>query len=84
MDNHHPMALFRYAIWFILGWLVFYFVKRLLNKPTRSTQRPRTPPIDQMVRCATCGLHVPQAEAVQSGQRFYCCKEHRTNDSAPP
>ena len=31
-----------------------------------------------MVGCARCGLHLPQAEALEGeGGRRYCCAEHR-------
>ena len=33
----------------------------------------------KMVRCAHCGVHVPQARALADGegQRWYCSAEHR-------
>jgi uncharacterized protein len=77
------MSLLRYAIWFLLGWLIFYFVKRLLSPPKAAPKAPHKPPIANMVRCAQCGLHVPQQEAIQNGDRYYCCKEHQTNDHTP-
>jgi len=31
-----------------------------------------------MVGCAHCGLHLPQAEAVQDGEgRWFCSEDHR-------
>lgn len=30
-----------------------------------------------MVSCAHCGLHVPQADAVPAGDRYFCCEDHR-------
>jgi uncharacterized protein len=29
-----------------------------------------------MVRCAHCGLHIPENEAVTMQGRYYCSKEH--------
>jgi uncharacterized protein len=34
-----------------------------------------------MVRCAYCGLHVPQSESVVVDGRHYCGDEHRQLDS---
>lgn len=30
-----------------------------------------------MLACAHCGVHIPQAEAVMRGDQAYCCTEHR-------
>lgn len=46
-------------------------------------QRPGTPAAlatpEAMVRCATCGLHLPAGDALPApdGSRYYCCAEHR-------
>ena len=45
----------------------------------RSGPSRRSPPkvnVD-MVRCAYCGLHLPRSEAIDSGDEFFCSKEHR-------
>lgn len=34
-----------------------------------------------MVRCAHCGVHLPQAEAVTAGALHYCSPQHR--DAGP-
>jgi len=31
----------------------------------------------EIVKCAHCGVHVPRSEAVGSGERFFCSKDHR-------
>jgi len=80
------MSLLRYLVWFILGWLIFYFAKRLISKtknPGKVSRKPK-PPIDHMVRCGKCGLHVPQQEAIQDGDRYYCCQEHHDSDRTQP
>lgn len=33
--------------------------------------------VDDMVRCAQCGVHVPKSESVQAGGRNFCCAAHR-------
>ncbi len=32
---------------------------------------------ENMVNCGHCGLYLPRSEAVQEGNRFFCCAEHR-------
>lgn len=29
-----------------------------------------------MRRCARCGLHIPETEAVQRDGEYFCCREH--------
>lgn len=69
---------------FILG-LLLWLVWRWLIRPRR--QKPvagmRPPGVQNMVRCARCGLHVPEPEALQQAGRYYCSEQHRLEDSAP-
>ena len=36
---------------------------------------------ERMVCCAHCGVYLPQSESVASGERRYCCAQHR--DAGP-
>ena len=31
-----------------------------------------------MVRCDTCGVNIPKAEAIGSEELWFCSEEHRT------
>jgi uncharacterized protein len=56
---------------FVLVWLV----RSALGK--RQGGRPATPPARaELVRCAHCGTHVPEADARSAGGRRYCSEEH--------
>lgn len=41
----------------------------------QANSRPIRPPL--MVRCATCQLHLPQDQALQANNQWYCCDAHR-------
>ena len=45
----------------------------------KAAPRRRKPdaPAAEMVRCAVCGLHLPLADAQQSGRAVYCSVEHQ-------
>ncbi len=44
-------------------------------KPTaKPTSAPKT---QEMIPCALCQMHVPQAEAIAGRQGSYCCEQHR-------
>jgi len=66
--------LLRLVIILIGVWLVIQIIKRSFA----SSSRPRTakPTIAKMVACAHCGVHVPESEAFQNGDKFYCSREH--------
>jgi uncharacterized protein len=59
--------------------LVIWILLRLAQSP-RTSDRPLKK-VGSMVRCAHCGTHVPQNEALQAGDKYYCSREHRDRDN---
>lgn len=59
-----------------------------------ATRRPRHTPTQtrksggaiaapqNMVACARCGVHLPEADALRQGKHFYCCAAHRDQGPA--
>jgi uncharacterized protein len=76
------MNLFRVIAIFLIVWLVIYMVKRALGNRQieREEKKPQQQASEKVVRCARCGLHVPQSQALRDGDRFYCSPEHRDED----
>ncbi|WP_051678524.1 PP0621 family protein [Thiomicrospira pelophila] len=71
------------AVLFLAFVLLIYFLIRLiLNliiEAREKTQKPsKTEPLDSqlMVRCARCGIHLPQSEAYFDGTHTYCSEGH--------
>lgn len=56
----------------VLG--VFRAYQRSLNKPPAP---PRSPVVEDMVKCAHCGVNLPRSEAIYSGGDFFCTPEHK-------
>jgi uncharacterized protein len=64
-----------------LGWIIWTVGRRTYvsywqnqkNLPTS----PLSPPAEVMVRCAFCGLHVPNKEAIYSANTVFCCEAHK-------
>ncbi|AYC35140.1 hypothetical protein D3880_18965 [Pseudomonas cavernae] len=63
----------------LLFWIVLIAVAvwlwRHFNRPSRrrsKTESGTTP----MVRCAHCGVHVPQDRALQQDAHWYCSQDH--------
>ena len=46
-------------------------------RPGAAAPRPRGPAVQDMVRCAHCGVHVPKDEALWKAGRSYCCQAHQ-------
>lgn len=53
---------------------VVYLIIRSFRK---DVPRQDKPVVDDMVRCAQCGVHLPKGESVQADGKFFCCNEHR-------
>lgn len=45
-------------------------------KSTKPSSSPLALP-QNILACAHCGVHIPQAEALMLGDQAYCCPEHR-------
>jgi uncharacterized protein len=60
----------------VVAIVVIYFVARALLRRRRQ-QRPARTVAANMVRCARCGVHLPQRDAVRGADGWYCSNEHR-------
>lgn len=49
--------------------------QRSLNRPPSATKR--APEVENMVKCAHCGVNLPRSEAIYSGGDFFCTPEHK-------
>ncbi len=68
------MGLFRLLFWIALIAAAFWVWRRFIRPPS-----PPGPSADQarpMVRCAHCGIHIPQEHALAADQRWYCSQAH--------
>ncbi len=56
-------------------WLVLTLLRQYRHSVDRS--QPEQAKNEDMVRCATCGLHLPKGESIEADGRFFCCEDHR-------
>jgi uncharacterized protein len=66
---------------FALGWWLW----RKATRPAQPAGKAKTKADEQaapMVRCAQCGVHVPQTHALQDEQKWYCSRAHLEQDHA--
>lgn len=52
---------------------VIYLIIRSYQKNAQHQDKP----VEDMVRCAQCGVHFPKGESVQAEGKFFCCNAHR-------
>ncbi|WP_043308907.1 PP0621 family protein [Pseudomonas sp. ML96] len=68
--------MFRLLFWIALIAAAVWLWRRF-NRPARptpsATQEHEAAP---MVRCAQCGVHVPQDKALPQGAQWYCSQAH--------
>lgn len=63
----------------LLFLIAIVFMVFLLIRSYRKKNAPRQdkPVVDDMVRCAQCGVHLPKGESIQTDGQFFCSIEHR-------
>ncbi len=59
--------------------IVFMAAKRLLAG-RRQDGGSRLKQSGSMVQCTTCGMYVPEDEAIAVSGRFYCSRKHLDDD----
>lgn len=69
------MGLFRLLLLIALIVLVVWLWKRFGQLLKSNPSKPEDSPLP-MVRCAHCGVHLPQNQALQAGKHWYCNQDH--------
>lgn len=64
-----------------IGLVVWILIRLARGSSLQDKSKSKsTPKVDEMVRCAKCGVFTPRSEATQDGDRFYCSPAHRDED----
>ena len=69
--------MFKILLLIAIGFVVLAVIRtyqRSLNKPS-TPARDQT--VEDMVKCAHCGVNLPRSEAIYSGGEFFCTPEHK-------
>ena len=56
---------------------VVWGVLRGYQRSLRTPPTPRQRDVEDMVKCAHCGVNLPRSEAIYSGGSFFCTPEHQ-------
>ncbi len=71
------MNLIRIIVIAAVIWLAYVLFKRWLAGKTQSPPGTSSRPQERMVKCAYCGVHIPESQALRNGANSYCSPEHR-------
>ncbi|MDH3327551.1 MAG: PP0621 family protein [Gammaproteobacteria bacterium] len=65
-------------------WLVWFFFKRfqqnLINRKQAAVKSNNT--VSSVKKCAECGVHVPESEALEHNGLYYCSASHKKSSSS--
>jgi uncharacterized protein len=67
----------KYLFWLLVIALVWWAFTRS-RQPTGKETPPNAAEPQDMARCAHCGIHLPQSDAVRGEKGLYCSTEHRS------
>jgi uncharacterized protein len=67
----------KYLFWLLVIALAWWVFTRPRKADTHASEQSAAPAQD-MARCAHCGVHLPQDEAVRGEKGLYCSTEHRS------
>jgi uncharacterized protein len=71
------MGLIRLLLFLFIAWLIWWLVRPLFRSDSETRERKPRGGVENMVRCAHCGLNLPEQEALRDGDNYYCSEEHR-------
>lgn len=75
----------RIVFWAALVYLAFWAWRRFKAPPkaSRQARRPADAASVPMVRCAHCGVHLPENRAVHTDSQWYCTQGHLEQGPRP-
>ena len=78
------------ALVIVVGLVAILRAQRRRQRMAKSASRPPEPAAApsgsapaRMLRCATCGVHLPVDEALMKGEKAFCSEEHRLQHRPP-
>lgn len=61
----------------VVALLVLKSIGRASARKGEAENEPGHGPAERMVRCAHCGVNLPQSESLAADGKYFCCEEHR-------
>ena len=61
----------------IIGLVVYAVIRNYQRSLGQPSAKSRERTVEDMVKCAHCGVNLPRSEAIYSGGDFFCTPEHK-------
>ena len=76
----------KYVLLLVVIVLAYAFIKTKARKLHKASSKDdySTPAVEDMARCAHCGIHFPLNEGIRSGGLVFCSNEHRKEKDKSP
>lgn len=68
----------RLLIFVVIAVVVYILLKSYRKKLSGEEKPNEGKQVEDMVRCAQCGVHLPKHESIMAGGKYYCCDAHRS------
>jgi len=76
--NVKSMNLIRLLVIVAIIWLAYRIYQNwLASKAVMKEQHAKQSEIKNTVQCSTCGVHLPEQDALKQNSQFYCCEAHK-------
>jgi len=66
----------RFIIFLAAIWIVLLIIRFYLGRAPKKKQHSQRGTNIDTVRCQQCGLVIPEEEAIQQDNQYFCSKEH--------
>jgi uncharacterized protein len=76
-QKHTSSQVMKYLLLIGLALIILWFFRRPGNRRSRAAQARAAHPPERMVKCARCGIYLPESESIADGAAHFCCTEHR-------
>jgi uncharacterized protein len=67
----------KYLVLFALVGILWWVWRKRRDAADESPPSKPAAKVENMVNCAHCGVNLPESDALQDGDRFYCNTAHR-------
>ena len=74
----------RLLFWLGLAVLLFFALRSKFKLPASKKSDVKLAEPEAMLRCAHCGVHFPESEAVSQGDAVFCSEDHRQKHFPAP
>lgn len=61
----------------VIGFVVWGIVRAYQRSLVKPPSSAKAPVVEDMVKCAHCGVNLPRSEAIYSGGELFCTPEHK-------